>query len=173
MKFSHKKNRSSKIESPIVRYTLRVLLFLVIVVVTYCLFFIYDEALSESARLSKKFSNKIESLSNSGVTSIKLRDLTDFEWDVVCIYGDADKGESINLKDPNLEEQIGYKPNFLFRSTYFVPYDFVGLVFSNSKTKKIKVLHRVWHWSYFEFDGRKMYFTTGCYKANQELTITK
>lgn len=134
---------------------------------------IYDEALCESARLSKEFNAKVESLSNSGVKSFKLSDLTDFEWDVVCVYGDGDRGESINLKDTNLAKQIGYKPRFLTRSTYYVPYEFIGLVFSNSKTEKITVLHRVWYWQSFESKGQRINYKTGCFKINQELLITK
>lgn len=162
-----------KTSSIIVKIFTKILLLILTALLIWFCWMVYDESLCESARLSKKFNNKVESLSNSGIKSIRLREVTDFEWDVVCIYGDGDKGESLNLKDPNLVEHIGYKPNFLFRSTYFVPYDFIGLVFSNSKTKKITVLHRIWHWSYFEFDGQKIYFTTGCYKVNQELLITK
>lgn len=157
-------------------FTKTILLILTALISCFCIWFcwtVYDESLCDSARLSKKFNDRVESLSNSGIASIRLRDVTDFKWDVVCIYGDGVKGESINLKDPNLAEQIGYEPNFLVRSTYFVPYDFIGLVFSNSKTKKITVLHRIWYRNYFEFDGQKMNFTTGCYKANQELLITK
>jgi hypothetical protein len=157
-------------------FTKTVLLLLTALIICFCIWFcwtVYDEGLCESARLSKKFNSKVESLSSSGIKSVRLRDLTDFEWDVVCVYGDGDKGESINLKDHNLVDQIGYKPNFLFRSTYFIPYDFNGLVFSNSKTKRITVLHRIWHWSYFEFDDQRMNFATGCYKVNQELIITK
>jgi hypothetical protein len=132
-------------------------------------FFIYDESLSESARLSKEFNLKIESILKSEVSSFKLRDVTDFEWDVVCFYNE--EGESINLKDSKLINQIGYKPKFLIRSSYYVPYDFSGLLFSNSRTKKIRVLHRLRMWQ--QTNKMKTYYYEGCYDNKITILLTK
>jgi hypothetical protein len=118
--------------------------------ITWFTWIAYDEAFCESARLSKEFNSKIELLLKSGVKNIKLSDVTDFEWDVVCVYGEEIEslGEVIDLKDNKLINQIGYKPKFLFRSTYYIPYDFGGFAFSNSSNKKIHIMHRVWRKDY-------------------------
>lgn len=130
-------------------------------------FFIYDESLSESARLSKEFNLKIESTLESGVKSFKLSDITDFEWDVVCFYNE--EGGSINLKNPELIKQIGYKPKLLIRSSYYIPYDFSGLLFSDSKTKKIRVLHRLRMWQ--QTSKLQTYYYGGCYSDENLLFL--
>jgi hypothetical protein len=139
--------------------------------ITWFTWIAYDEAFCESARLSKEFNSKIELLLKSGVKNIKLSDVTDFEWDVVCVYGE--EGESINLEDPNLAKQIGYKPRFLIRSTYYVPYDFVGFVFSDSKTEKIRVLHRVGTWWGLGLEWENIKYPSGCSKLEEELSLRK
>ncbi len=111
---------------------------------------VYDEKFCESARLSKEFNAKVEVLLNSGIKSFKLSEITDFEWDVVCVYGEEVEslGESIDLNDPKLNDYIGYNPRFFIRSNYYVPYDFIGFVFSDSGRKKITVMHRIWRYNY-------------------------
>lgn len=150
------RNAPNKIKSFIIKIASALALVLLSGITSYCLFFVYDESISESSRLSKKFNRQIEEVLNSGVNSYDLKTLTNFEWDVVCVYGE--EGESIDLKKSNLVEKIGYEPKFLVRSTYYLPYDFSALLFSDSKNKRIRVFHRV-NQDVEKLFGQKLFFS--------------
>jgi hypothetical protein len=142
---------------------------LLIPIIYFCVIF-YDETLSESALLSKKFNDKISLFLNSESINFSLKDLVSFNWDVVCFYNE--EGQNIDLEDKNLIKNIGYKPEFIFRSKYYINYDNSALLFSDSKTKKIIILRHIKAWHHLK--NITPYYD-GCYriKDNPSFFINK
>ena len=129
-------------------------------------FVYYDENISESGKLSKILNQKIELLQQHKETEFKLQDITSFKWDKVCFYNQ--EGEYIDLEDNYLTEFLGYKPQFFFKSKYFINYDKAGLLFSDTKNKKIYIISHLRAW--YHLSNIKPYYN-GCYEANNNLTF--
>ena len=142
------------------------LIAILLALLSYISFICYDVSFSKAARLSKKFNQKIELFIQQHRKSFKLEELTDFEWTKVCFYNE--EGKSINLKDYHLVESIGYKPEFFLRSTYFVDYDHSGLLFSDTKSHKVYVLHYLRAW-YHLTNIKPLY--NGCYDIKDNLSF--
>ena len=180
--------KKDKIKEPIMIILGSIIIIPFLILFLFMTHRLYSGSLSESARMSRKFSSKLEKEVLQNKEIISLNDLVDFEWDTVCFFND---NETIDLSDKFLTEQIGFMPEEPILSK--VEDDVTAILFTDSRTKKTTILGYVYalnldknqsnHYFVLEPKSSNTNFVTiengyinashSCYKKEQNPTFKK